>query len=661
MAKSNKKVRSDRINALRKQYDAFLEEDKKRRDRNEFILGHLEKMRLGSPVPISVYHEKTQVVSESYYPFSQRSEFLNKLSCRDTNKHIILNQSVPLPTYSKNLEETTILKEISQKFILIPKLQSALHNNTTYPLIENIQDSDWRSKYNILDELKRNEKETTDEKNDYVFGSTEDHKTTGCVETPTLLQFDHPLLDDYIKPPPKDLSNESVINVVSKDETPYLEWKPVAKVNFNIPEENRKCNQRTEEQTDVLIKNNQCDLNIEANGMSENNKIINEIHEQTIVGSDNKNREEGNLVRYNTPTEARQQSKIDENVDTLHEIHEGKISDNFDVAIHPQEIIKENVININDNKGLEINNDQVDNSTADTQQQCLNLQQETVQQPIQPCPEINQELISNDKVDIAEVFQENIEKHENDDVLLNNPENYESNEAPIEQLTNFEVNYENNHKVTNADGDKNYENSQENNESENYVAENEHYTNEYAYYDESQQGEPYVGEINEHVESTEQYDPNYEQQYTNNYEDPTMAQYQNNQFEENMYQQQQEANNITYDNQQPDNANVEYVNSDNIEVTDQNQHENVYNYENEMNDQQQYDDNIKQEYSTVQHEQYEEQQEYIEPETLRKIENELDSEDGFIEKINTNLKENVESINESEDITKNIESDVQLS
>lgn len=614
---------------------------------------------------ISVFYllfQKTQV-SESYYPFSQRSEYLNKLLCHDNNKNVILNQSAPLPTYNKNLEEMTILKEISKKFILIPKLQSALHNNTTYPPIENVKDADWRSKYNILDELKRNEKETTDEKNDYVFGSTEDLKTTGCVKTPTLLQFDPPVLDGYIKSPPKDLSKESVINVVSKDETPYSEFTPAAKVNFNIPEENRECNQQIEEQTDVLIKNTkQYDLNVEANGMLEDNKIINEIHEQTIVGSGNKNSEKRNIIGYDPPTDARQQSKIEENVDTLHEIHESNISDNFDGAIYPQEIIKENVINTNDKRALEINNDHEDNSTADIQQQSLNLQQQTVQQSIQkvPYPEINQELIGNDKVDIAETFQENIEKHDNDDVLLNNPENYESNEAPIEQHPNVEVNYEDNHEVTYVDGDKNYENSQENNESENYVAENEHYTNEYAYYDESQQGEPYAGEINEHVESTEQYDPNYEQQYTNNYEDPTMTQYQNNQYEENMYQQ-QEANNITYDNLQPDNANYEYVNSDNIEVTDQNQDENVYNYENEMNDQQQYDDNIQQEYSTVQHEQYEEQQEYIEPETLKTIENELDSEDGFIENINTNLKENIESINESEDTTKNIESDVQLS
>lgn len=47
------RVKSDRINALRKQYDAFLEEDKKRKERNDFILGRLDKMRYASAlVPV---------------------------------------------------------------------------------------------------------------------------------------------------------------------------------------------------------------------------------------------------------------------------------------------------------------------------------------------------------------------------------------------------------------------------------------------------------------------------------------------------------------------------------------------------------------------------------------------------------------------------------
>lgn len=39
------RIKSERINALRKQYDSFLEEDKKRKERNDYILGRLDKMR----------------------------------------------------------------------------------------------------------------------------------------------------------------------------------------------------------------------------------------------------------------------------------------------------------------------------------------------------------------------------------------------------------------------------------------------------------------------------------------------------------------------------------------------------------------------------------------------------------------------------------------
>lgn len=51
------RVKSDKINILRKQYDAFLEEDKKRKQRNEFILGRLEDMRYSNKVPIPVHDQ----------------------------------------------------------------------------------------------------------------------------------------------------------------------------------------------------------------------------------------------------------------------------------------------------------------------------------------------------------------------------------------------------------------------------------------------------------------------------------------------------------------------------------------------------------------------------------------------------------------------------
>lgn len=52
------RVKSERINAIRKQYDAFLEEDRKRRDRNEYILDRLDRMRLCTSM-VPAHHNQT--------------------------------------------------------------------------------------------------------------------------------------------------------------------------------------------------------------------------------------------------------------------------------------------------------------------------------------------------------------------------------------------------------------------------------------------------------------------------------------------------------------------------------------------------------------------------------------------------------------------------
>lgn len=38
------RVKGDRIQAIKKKFESFLEEDKKRKQRNEYILGKLDKM-----------------------------------------------------------------------------------------------------------------------------------------------------------------------------------------------------------------------------------------------------------------------------------------------------------------------------------------------------------------------------------------------------------------------------------------------------------------------------------------------------------------------------------------------------------------------------------------------------------------------------------------
>uniref|UniRef100_A0A2A4JMX2 Uncharacterized protein n=2 Tax=Heliothis virescens TaxID=7102 RepID=A0A2A4JMX2_HELVI len=181
MGKSNKKARSDRINALRKQYDAFLEEDKKRKERNEFILGKLDKMR---------YNNALVPLRHKFQPskFDTRPVVVDHLGhqlqispVRDFQPPT-LNQNQLIPNMPvKNIDDTYLIQEISKNYILIPKVRSTFTNNyirneipkqsteelqlrsdqDTIPVKDfnptSSESTDWKSKYEILNILKKEE------------------------------------------------------------------------------------------------------------------------------------------------------------------------------------------------------------------------------------------------------------------------------------------------------------------------------------------------------------------------------------------------------------------------------------------------------------------------------------------------------------------------
>ncbi|KAJ8714033.1 hypothetical protein PYW08_007653 [Mythimna loreyi] len=175
-------IKSDRINALRKQYDAFLEEDKKRKERNEFILGRLDKMRYTTAL-VPVRHKPSAFEIRS--AVIDRPGFQSELSSvRDFPSTITNQRQQLLPDIQiRNNEESYLFQEISKKYILIPKsrttfmnsnirdgtidhntgrLQEMLLDQDTVPIKElrtNSDDNtDWKSKYEILNILKNEEK-----------------------------------------------------------------------------------------------------------------------------------------------------------------------------------------------------------------------------------------------------------------------------------------------------------------------------------------------------------------------------------------------------------------------------------------------------------------------------------------------------------------------
>ncbi|CAH1637752.1 unnamed protein product [Spodoptera littoralis] len=176
-------ARSDRINALRKQYDAFLEEDKKRKERNDFILGKLDKMRYTTAL---VRHKPNAL--ETRFAMMDRIAYQPEYSpVRDlqpslkTPSHLLSDMPV-------RSTEDVLIQEISKKYILIPKLRTTFindHNNIWNDTASQIQNTeklpdrrptqnsvpindlklnpnenaDWKDKYEILNILKNEEKE----------------------------------------------------------------------------------------------------------------------------------------------------------------------------------------------------------------------------------------------------------------------------------------------------------------------------------------------------------------------------------------------------------------------------------------------------------------------------------------------------------------------
>ena len=63
-----------------------------------------------------------------YYTFPQRS-YISKSECVN-HKQLSGDQSISVSTYNGNLENTLTFKEISTKYILIPKLQSTFQRKT---------------------------------------------------------------------------------------------------------------------------------------------------------------------------------------------------------------------------------------------------------------------------------------------------------------------------------------------------------------------------------------------------------------------------------------------------------------------------------------------------------------------------------------------------
>ncbi|CAG9565478.1 unnamed protein product [Danaus chrysippus] len=521
MGKSDKKNKSEKIKALRKRYDAFLEEDKKRKERNDYILERLEKMR--SCITL------VQVRCKGYY----------KDDCDYQGGVIKRAKDVPRQTYVKTdyqkSDELNILKEISQKYILIPKGASD-HPKHNYDRaisgdpghVQNpSNDMDWKSKYSILDELKREEKgespKVTFEKRQGDNNVHDDVKNENYAfkdnNVKTSYQDENSNTRELL--PNKGGYDLNTVNRPNKEERNNYtnkEKEPENTEDLNI----EATSALSAEQDKIpLDKNNDQEPKSPLNDLLPENYEV-DVNQDRIYYKSNL-KEENDLKNnlYEKMTEAPQPTSVCEDKYLPEEKNVTQ------VEIKPTE----NIIQAASNLPAIINDENVNIETK-----------EEIPLTYSNSPEI----IKNENLVIAKLAEVEAPLIEEPGTDIKEHHEYQQQESDVKSEGNVEQN-------ASVDVNDEFEAEQremfyeetgsvyKQDDTNVYPEENETYANqEYSnYYEDIQKEQIYPIDINEHEETNERYDPNYEEQYANNYEATNENEYQTQEYGvENTYNQQ---------------------------------------------------------------------------------------------------------------------------
>ncbi|KAJ0173624.1 hypothetical protein K1T71_010773 [Dendrolimus kikuchii] len=603
------KLKSERINRLRKQYDAFLEEDKKRKERNEFILGRLDKMRYYSTALQLRYKPNTLIsrhIPHSRVAYNLEHPVKNQDELTRINRPVIA-----LEVPKNHIDETILLKELSNKFILIPKLSTTIssdyENNTKQDtnfeqIIED--NSDWKSKYDILDKLKKKDKEeyidNPTHKENYGLKTNDVPEVYGKTHKNEIKTNDHTNEDRTLKYrleiPEKDIieikDNFELPNVGKCDTTndSYHKIHPVNTVNpsYDTTQFNAKVESEMGQKMQNLDLNDhqQSDnnLNLKSYGKVENtySEAINADtpYSETELYSEQKVHE--SYDNPNSPTEY--PSAVETNDQSVPLVEENE--KNLDIA---------NISYFNEDKTLvaeiapddlvkEISHEIKSDTTNEFPVEIINTQDFTPNEAVKLEDSVNINSVGVDLLNQAPINLTDHPEAVSDNVVIQEHTENTVDATDIEAFDTEqrEMFYSEQQEVYDPNADNVYQ-AGGYNQNENFQQDEQ-----YAYY-QSQLEQSYPIEINEHEEASQKYDPSYEKQYG---------------YEEDGYAQQDESQQLVYDQQQLE-----------------------HNPEQENNY-----DQIQQEYNPLQYE-----QEHYEPET--QIEQQLDNEQGYIEKQNEELTE----------------------
>ncbi|KAJ2953322.1 hypothetical protein O0L34_g910 [Tuta absoluta] len=169
--RTHSKPKPNKIEALRKKYEALLQEDKRRKERNEYILEKMDNMRTCNALVPTKHRSFIQGNASGLLTSSNHLAPVVGASVNPANQ-FYQNFHQKVPFMPSNGSAVSLLKDIYNKYILIPKRQP--DNEQTIPqnfdeanIATNITaaannfeiSSDWKSKYEILDKIKQDEKE----------------------------------------------------------------------------------------------------------------------------------------------------------------------------------------------------------------------------------------------------------------------------------------------------------------------------------------------------------------------------------------------------------------------------------------------------------------------------------------------------------------------
>ncbi|RVE42501.1 hypothetical protein evm_012844 [Chilo suppressalis] len=566
MGKSNKKINSERINALKKKYDAYLEEDRKRKERNEYILEKMDKMRCSTALvqvrqksstsdeigKVSPYHIPTQAFEGVLYNATP-----------STNKRYL-----PPETPYMHMDEPLILQQLSKKYILIPKLRYTLNNDNLQEITQNTENNDWKSKYDILEQLKKNEKENTESNADTTYLHKKELNKENCENVPSekLNAVAEPNIDYY-----ENLNNDS---------------------NYY----NDKTNVAGEE-----IRNDYL------NGHENQYEAVNETYQHDIGHSEKKQEETKSEFKNMLPVEKKETEK------SPHNTAEEKVLNQHEIVYDERDVNQneytpevtynaEEYYDNSETQNLAINNEPKDNfnlagenkiqvaeakdPTNISEQleypiEIINSQDFTPQNDLQ----INEELkmnpndqwiktsgdSSNDNNETITLDDNIKEKSDNifDPIIV-------TEDTDLAETVGVETFAENNDAYYDDQATENYlyneEGAAENYNTE-YSAPHENYNQEEytANYEGAQTEPPYVIEKTEDEAALQQYDQNYQQQYNTGYDNvqdyeqgydqqySTDQGYGQNEYTGENYNEHAQQDTIQYDNQNDTQQNVEQV------------------------------------------------------------------------------------------------------